>query len=150
MLEYVIRPTLKHLDLGGKDAENLLLGTAAQESALGTYIHQVNGPAVGIYQMEPATYVDIWNNFLANRIESLVRKLDMYIRLANFDGPEQMIGNLYYATAMARIHYLRVEEPLPNSDDVMATAIYYKKYYNTPLGRATVDDFIANYYRQIV
>lgn len=58
---YVIRPTLEKIELWSEAAENLLLGTTAQESHMGTYIKQVGkGPALGIYQMEPATHKDIW------------------------------------------------------------------------------------------
>lgn len=37
-------------------AVNLLLGTAAQESEFGKYIRQIRGPALGVFQMEPATF----------------------------------------------------------------------------------------------
>ncbi|KAF0118141.1 MAG: hypothetical protein FD149_866 [Rhodospirillaceae bacterium] len=64
----VIRPTLLHLGLHSPAAEALLLGTAIQESRLGTYLRQTGGgPALGVYQMEPATHEDIWTNFLAYR-----------------------------------------------------------------------------------
>lgn len=44
-------------------AVNLLLGTAAQESAFGTYLRQIGGgPARGVFQMAPATAKDIWEN----------------------------------------------------------------------------------------
>ena len=52
--------------LVSQEAENLLMGTAAQESALGEYIRQLgNGPALGIFQMEPETFDDIVRNYLA-------------------------------------------------------------------------------------
>jgi hypothetical protein len=47
--QYVIRPTLQRLGLWSLAAENLLLGTAAQESKLGYYLHQLEGPALGLY-----------------------------------------------------------------------------------------------------
>lgn len=53
-LRNLIRRVL--IGIGGysEEAENLLMGTAAQESALGEYIRQLgNGPALGIFQMEP-------------------------------------------------------------------------------------------------
>ena len=62
---YIIRPTLQKINLWSEAAENLLLGTAAQESLLGTYLKQNgNGPALGIYQMEPNTHKDIWIHYL--------------------------------------------------------------------------------------
>ena len=58
---------------------------------------------------------------------------------------DEILYNLRYATAMARIHYLRVKESLPNTNDVAGLAKYWKLYYNTPLGRGTEEEFIKNY-----
>ena len=65
LTDYIIKPTLLQIGLFNHTAVNLLLGTCAQESRMGTYVHQLgNGPALGIYQIEPATHNDIWANFL--------------------------------------------------------------------------------------
>jgi hypothetical protein len=61
---YVIQPTLKPMGLWSLAAETLLVGTCAHESAMGKYLHQIKGPALGIYQIEPITHFDIWNNYL--------------------------------------------------------------------------------------
>ena len=55
--EDVVRPVLKVMDKWSEAAENLVLGTAAKESAMGQDLRQRGGgPALGIYQMEPATH----------------------------------------------------------------------------------------------
>lgn len=145
--EDVIRPVLESMGAWSTDAEELLLLTAAQESHLGKYLHQINGPALGIYQMEPATYEDIWSNYLKYK-DGLAEEISKW-HLVRTDskGYEQMKGNMYYATAMARAHYLRRKEPLPDHNDVEAMAAYYKQYWNTPLGAATVEEAITNYKR---
>lgn len=140
--EYVIAPVLDHLALPSKnDAAALLLNTAAAESQR-HFLHQLHGgPALGIYQMEPATHDDIFTNFLAHRTDLRDRVLGLSI-----DGePDagQMIGNLYYATAMARIHYWRVPAPMPDAGDVQAQADYWKAHYNTELGAGTPAHFLA-------
>jgi len=59
-----IRPALNILGKGGRAAEQLVLGTAIQESLL---IHRQqlgNGPALGLFQMEPATHNDCWQSYL--------------------------------------------------------------------------------------
>lgn len=74
-LRNLIRRVL--IGIGGysEEAENLLMGTAAQESALGEYIRQLgNGPALGIFQMEPETFDDIVRNYLSYRPD-LCRKV---------------------------------------------------------------------------
>lgn len=146
---YVIEPTLKSLDLYSKAAVNLLLGTAAVESNMGQYLVQIRGPARGIYQMEPATHDDIWDNFLNFRADlgmGIKDFTDTTIRPVLAD---EMIGNLYYATAMARVHYLRVKEPLPHPDNIGGLASYWKKYYNTPEGRGRTSDFVKSFYQYI-
>ena len=53
----VIRPALRALDLWSPAAEDLVLGTAAQESGL-AYLRQIGGgPALGLWQIEPATQI---------------------------------------------------------------------------------------------
>lgn len=150
--EDIIVPTLKAIDAYSRNATELLMLTAAQESHLGKYLHQINGPAIGIFQMEPATHKDIWENYLKYKEE-------LAWAVTNFGCPsnhfknngenhpeaEQMKGNLYYAAAMARCLYLRQKESLPEHDDVVGMARYYKKYYNTPMGAATEEEAVENY-----
>jgi hypothetical protein len=139
----VIIPSLKYLNPVipySIEAVDLLCMTAAHESLNGTYLKQIKGPALGIYQMEPATHDDIWDNYLAHRkiLSELVSGLDS----------DELVYNLKYATVMARVHYWRVKEPLPkrkdtgpDSDYIYHLAKYAKRYYNTELGKATADDY---------
>jgi hypothetical protein len=61
----LIQRTLQDLGMHSESAVNLLLGTAAQESQFGTYFRQIGGgPALGVFQMEPDTEIDIWDNYL--------------------------------------------------------------------------------------
>ena len=127
-------------------AVNLLLGTAAQESHL-HYIDQLApgpGPAFGIFQMEAPTHDDIYFNFLSGKT-ALRAKVQLCSLDSAFyiDGAAEMAGNLYYATAMTRVHYYRVREALPTT--LEGYARYWKRYYNTYLGKGTESEFIANY-----
>ena len=141
--EYVIRPTLKALDLWSKSAENLLLGTAAQESKMGYYLKQVRGPALGMYQIEPKTHTDVQVNFLAYR-PALAHEI-MKMAFSGLSFEYQLQCNLAYSTAIARVIYMRVPTPLPEFDDVRGMASYWKNHYNTKWGRGTEDEFIKNY-----
>ncbi len=141
--EYILVPTLHEIGLYSKSAEQLVLGTAVYESAGLKYIHQINGPALGVCQMEPATHNCIWENYLKH-------KLDLQYKLADIGGgigflPEDLMYNLRYAVAMCRIHYLRKKEPLPEAGDYIGQARYYKKYYNTVKGKGTVDGYLHSY-----
>ena len=140
---YVLQPTLEQIKLYSLSAENLLLGTALTESGDLHYLHQLGqGPALGLYQMEPHTHDDIWDNYLAFR-KDLRREVLAYL------GPvpepkDQLITNLAYATVMARVHYLRVKEPLPAADDHRGLANYWKEHYNTKLGAGKPDAFVRH------
>ena len=143
--KYIIEPTLEMLGMKSDSAVNLLLGTAAVESKMGYYIHQVKGIACGIYQIEPATDYDVHNNYLMHRhelarvVESLTTKFPEQSQKNN------LIGNLFYQTAIARIIYYRAPEKLPSPDDIEGLAWYWKKHYNSYLGKGTVPKFVDAY-----
>lgn len=147
--EVVIRPALKKLGLWSESAENLLLGTAAQESQMGRYLRQIGGgPAIGIYQCEPATHQDVWDNYLIYKgpLLGAVTKLTVL----HMPRMEQLAWNLMYATAIARIHYLRIKEPLPKADDIVSLGCYWKNWYNTHLGKGTVEEYVKSYTAMVV
>lgn len=142
LLEYVIRPTLDTLDLGGHDAEQLVLGTAIVESGL-QYLHQLgNGPAIGLWQMEPATHDDIYEHYLKYQAP-LTGALGRLIVEHQKALAKQMAWNLYYGAAMCRIHYRRVSAPLPKTLDECAE--YWKKHYNTSLDKGTVEKYVKSF-----
>ncbi len=149
--DQVVRPALAVLGLSGAAAEELLIGTILQESDGGHWLHQRgSGPAIGICQMEPATHDDIWKNYLGFRptLAGRVRSLMIGIGAAAGIGKaDEMAGNLYYAVAMARIKYARVPDPLPPAGDVEAQAAYYKRWYNTAGGAATIGQYIGHWHQ---
>lgn len=140
-LRTLIRSVLGKVGLYSEAAEELLLLTAAVESHLGKYIYQIGGPARGIFQMEPATEHDIWENFLAYR----PKLADDVRRLMCSGTCDDLAHNLEYQVAMARIHYLRVPETLPIPAEIRSMARYWKLYYNTTLGKGTVDKAVDAY-----
>lgn len=143
VLDLVIVPALETLELDSPAARQLLLGTALQESGL-RYIQQLGGgPALGLWQMEPATHDDIWNNYL-NRKPELVQRLQS---LSQHRIALAMAADLWYAAAMCRIQYFRRPEPLPAAGDIPAQAAYWKQHYNTPAGAGTVAEYLENWAR---
>ena len=132
-LKGVIAPVLKHMDMDSPDARKLILGTAMAESNL-EYLYQIGGgPALGLFQMEPTTHEDIWLNYLTHRKDIQMKLVDLCYPAKIGNGPEQLIGNHCYAAAMARIHYWRHSDPLP--DNPHDLTLYWKRLYNTPGGR---------------
>lgn len=145
--KYVIEPTLQKFGKCSDAAINLLLGTCAVESSMGTYTKQINGPALGIFQCEEETYNDIFNNFLIYRKE-LMRDILLACgkNLSLIPDFNEIKNDYWYAAAICRVHYMRVKEPLPDADDVEGMARYWKKHYNTEKGKGTVEDFVSKYY----
>lgn len=120
---------------------NLIAETACQESACGKYIKQLNnGPAKGIFQCEPATAKDIMKNYVAYKPAIRSKLNEIYIHYLTLE--DNLMYNLAYSVAICRIHYLRVAESVP--DTVEGRAVYWKKYYNTSLGKGTVEEYIKN------
>lgn len=143
----ILAPTLQALGMDSPAARALILGTIAQESAFGTHVRQIGGgPALGICQMEPATFRDILGNWLAYRrhIQERMRKI-----WPALPGPEALVEDHRLAVAMCRLHYARVSEPLPAADDIEGLARYWKQYYNTPRGAGTVEEFVENFHHYL-
>jgi hypothetical protein len=119
-------------------AVNLLLGTAAQESAFGTYLRQLGGgPALGAFQMEPRTFLWLKDKF-ENRYSVVNERL-----------PSELEWDLRLAIIMARLRYRVIPEPLPSPTDINGLARYYKSHYNSIHGRATVEAFVRNYHHYV-
>ena len=75
-----VRPVLEHLArteprLDSRAAEDLLLGTALMESGL-REIEQRGGPALGFFQIEPATFADVYDRYLTQRRPDLLITVD--------------------------------------------------------------------------
>lgn len=145
LIGYLIPCALYSLEFPTTDVTNLLAGTVCVESDMGKYTSQMGGgPALGIYQMEPDTYYDIWDNFLKYRV-NIAQKI---INSSGGEGVpkfEQLRYNTILATQMARIHYLRVKEKIPDGQDLEGLARYWKLYYNTKNGKGKEEDFIKKY-----
>lgn len=138
--DYVVVPSLARIKGYSREAEQLVIGTALAESGL-IFLQQVGrGPARGFFQMEPATHDDIWERYLSRRMPLLTDLKSLLIR--DMDLHDQLRGNLFYAAAMCRIHYMRFNEPLPKANDWPAIAAYWKRYYNTAAGAGTVEGFL--------
>jgi hypothetical protein len=141
----IIKPVLNQMGASNIAAEELLLGTAIQESLFLKYRVQMGGgPALSYYQIEPATHNDIWDNYLRYRSE-LAAKAIAFLSSPDADKSAELEANDKYATAMARIHYMRVPAKLPDAGDVKAQANYWKQYYNTPLGKGKPREFIEKW-----
>lgn len=143
--ELIVRPVLLDIGLYSQEAEDLLIMTMAHESHGGDFIEQYpHGPAFGVYQMEKGTFNDLWDRYLSDKPE-LALKIMKTCNLRQQPIAEEMIEDMALATAMARVYYLRIRQPIPTDIDEMAE--YAKKYWNTELGKAKAIDYLSAYLR---
>lgn len=140
---FIVRPALTLIGMDSLAAINLVTGTALAESG-GQYLMQVGGgPALGLWQMEPATERDCWVNFigyqpdLSTQIQSILAPHSVSNQRTN-----QLIWNLYYGAIMCRIKYYRSPLPLPTYNDANGLANYHKSVYNSALGAANAENNI--------
>lgn len=144
---YILRPAL---DLAQSLAgvphtpyiEDLLVATCAIETQMGVYLHQTGaGPALSIYQIEPASLEDLLKNFAsAKRYAPLLTA----VRVPAAESTDEIMWNLRFATVCARLFYYRVKEPLPKETTFDTLWHYYKTHWNTELGAATTASFRAS------
>src|ERR1700758_5372595 len=128
-LDTVIVPALAALDRDTIEARQLLLGTAMQESGLRDIDQIGGGPAQGPFEIEPRTRADVllWvgprHPVWADAVDQL-------------EGDQQ-------DAAVARLIYERAPGVIGSTPEEQAA--YYKQWYNTPLGKATVAEYLANW-----
>ena len=151
LITKIIQPALTRVNMYSDAAAQLLAGTAAQESGMGTYLVQVEGPALGLFQMEPDSHKDIYANYLKFRPQDRLLIFDA-CRMAPVPTnlmPEDacLIYNMYYASIMCRIKYLRAKDPLPEFGDIQGQANYWKNNYNSQIGKGDTAAYMINYER---
>lgn len=120
------------------NAVRLLEMIAAHESGGFTYQRQINGPALGLFQMEPRTFRDLCG---------YVRRKQLKLATEVPCSPYRLIFDPGFAAAMARAFFLRFPEPIPNMQDIAALSHYAKLYWNTVRGKATPEQY-ANAWRE--
>jgi len=139
-IKKIIKLTLQHLDLDSEDARSLIYKTGKAESGYKTLQQYGGGPALGFFQMEPPTCRDIWDNYVMYR----PKYRDKLYSLGFDDGTLEfcLLSNIGLQAAFCRLHYRRVPSALPKGDDLESQAKYWKKYYNSNLGKGTIEHFM--------
>ena len=146
--DLVICPTLKHLGSHSLAAENLLLGTAAQESGLGFHLLQDSGghKGLGIYQINEELHKNIWDNYLAfdPDLASTVRGIASQHDFLKHPHAE-LATNLTYSTAIAWLIYRRAKVALPDHYNLVALAHCWLNYYPTLQSNPNANQFVDNF-----
>lgn len=136
----IIQPVLDTLPsaLTSPAALNLLAYTFLAESGGGEYVTQLGGgPALGPFQMEPATHDDCWRNYLD--YEPVLADAGRRLACGSAPTAQQLAGNWLYAAFMCRIKYARSPLSLPAANDAAGLVAYWKQIYNSALGAGAAD-----------
>jgi hypothetical protein len=175
----VVREALERLGARGRYAApaavELVCGTFAAESDLRWLRQTPRGPARGLGQMEPATAVDLWTNWLRHREREfadgfavatgmeliMVFEPDGAAALGPGEDAEArraaqaaaarewlgwlLQGSIALAAVLTRLHYYRFPEALPAT--LEEAAALWKFRYNTVRGAGMPAHFIAAYRR---
>ena len=130
-------------------SEALLLGTALAETSLEQIVQYGGGPAVGYFQIEPATYEDILGNWLVGeRAREITPKIYKVCCLPYMPDAGAMIWHPRFAACMCRLHYRRqprYSDKLALPDTIEGIAEYWGTYYNTSLGKGSVEHFLETW-----
>lgn len=153
-LRNIIRISLKPINatkhpLWSPAAEEILLMIAAHESNLGRHLRQIGGgPGRGLYQIEPDTLSDNYDNFINARPDLRSQMAE----ISGVAGPDlnQLQFNPIYSTIHARLKLYRAPGQLPDAHDVQGMATYAKNHYNTADGAATEEKYLQDYFRLVL
>ncbi len=136
----IVDHVLRALDMHSQDAFDLVMRTGMQESKF-KYLEQLGeGPALGFFQVEPATAEDTWVNYLVFKT-SIREKLALVAPLGPWD-EFTIMSNIALQVALCRLKYRRDRYRIPS--DIFGQASYWKRVYNTPLGAGTEVEFVAH------
>jgi hypothetical protein len=150
-IRLLIQKVLSPPGMYSQEAEDLIFGTGLIESGY-KYLRQWNnGVARSWFQIEPDTAFDIIVNYLAYRdtLKQTCAKISM-VDLKYFsqsvskeDIQNLLESNISYAIIMCRLKYRRIPKKLPNT--IKDMSLYWKKYYNTELGKGNPSEFVSKY-----
>ena len=147
LINYFIRPACDYLvkycpNCNGLNSIQMMLAIAAQETHCGLYFKQMgNGPARGIWQVEPKTSRDTYLNYIGykNGLSELLEGMYSPILKAPH------IQSPLYNCAIARLCLYRYPEAIPKLGDRDGMWTLYKKRYNSVLGKATKAEWNENW-----
>ena len=136
----IIEWSLKKMDLYSKDAADLVYKTGNAETSYKHLKQMGDGPALGFWQVEPATLIDTIDNYVKYR-----PKLEKGLISLGYDRRDiemRVMSNIALQVAFCRLKYRRDKYPLPKANDLQGQAECWKRVYNTHLGKGTIKHFM--------
>ena len=139
-IKEIIEWTLNKMNMYSDDAAAMIYRTGMVETGYKHLKQMGSGPAIGFFQIEPATMNDVMDNYVEYRPQI---KTDLYA--LGFDEKDSVIrvmGSIVLQVAFCRLCYRRDSKAIPSLENMEAQAKYWKRVYNTKLGKGTVKHFM--------
>ena len=136
----ITRWALKQVDLYSHEAADLVFRTGLAETGYRHLKQMGGGPAIGFFQIEPATIKDTVENYLKFRpkLQNAIKKLGFIEKHSEYS----LMSNIALQVVFCRLKYRRDKFPLPLIGDLRGQAEYWKRVYNTHLGKGTIEHFM--------
>tara|TARA_Y100001963_G_scaffold137758_1_gene201802 strand:+ start:209 stop:676 length:468 start_codon:yes stop_codon:yes gene_type:complete len=142
-IKEIAEHALYKIDCYSDDALALVVRTGMAESGYRALRGYGEGnPAIGFWQIEPATLYDMMRNYIAYRPKHRKNLEELGMEFTGNDIEMSVISNMAVQAALCRLHYRRDSKPIPSWDDLEAQGKYWKRVYNTSEGRGTVEHFV--------
>ena len=139
-IKEIIGWTLHQLNMHSDDAVELIYRTGMAETKYKHLIQMGGGPAVGFFQCEPATMRDIIENYASYRPDIMTK---LYaLGYDDTDAEMRMMGSIPLQVAFCRLKYRRDKYMIPSAEDIAEQGKYWKRVYNTKLGKGTLEHFL--------
>jgi len=148
-IKSLISRVLHHLGFHSESAVEMVFLTGLVESNYDYLAQLGDGPAKSFFQIEPSTCKDIVDNYIKYRASLQSQVKDTAKLRMRWDAvPQEELGfmletNIAFAICMCRVHYRRVPTALPRIGDKLGFANYWKRWYNTELGKGTIEKFLS-------
>ena len=139
-IEKITYWALQKMNMYSKDALHMIMRTGMAETGFRKLIQMGGGPALGFFQVEPKTIMDTMDNYVKYRPE-----LEKRLKSLGFDRRDmevRVMSNIALQAVFCRLKYKRDKYALPKSNDLEAQAKYWKRVYNTHLGKGTIKHFM--------
>ena len=118
------------------NAKKLVIETAVAETGLGAISDKTIGAGIGLTQFDKLPFKDTKNRGMRFRTK-IKAELGVDIQLVNWD---DLRYNPFLCLLFTRIFYLLRKPKIPAT--IEGRAAYWKKWYNTRLGKGTVEHYL--------
>jgi hypothetical protein len=124
-------------------AIQLMIGTACAETHFGTFRDDYEPQGRGVYQFDGVRFNDIRDYLIVQRKDIhkiIIEEFGFDMRYIGFNSA--LDHSPLLNSVLCRIGYYMKPEPLPYVGDVIGQAAYYKKHWNSSIGKSSPEKYI--------